>query len=391
MRKGQHGVALRHVQTLFEAGALGGLTDGQLLERYTTRGGEAAELAFAALVERHGPMVLRVCRAVLARRARRPRRLPGHVPGPGPPGRLALGARLARPLAPSGGRPRRLLRPVGRGPAAAARAEGGREGGPTVGDERRDDLGPVFHEEVGRLPERYRAAIVLCYLEGLTHEQAARHLGWPIGTVQSRLARGRERLRRRLTRRGLAPSAGLLGVMLLEEPASASVPASLAGSTARSAMRFATGHMAVGVISASVVDLAEGVLKVMLLNKLKVVVALMLVSSTLVVGAVVLAQSGPAGPRGEGQGETPGRGTDRPQAEGLAGGGGSTGVRGQQGAVQEQVKLARKALRDLDLLQKGDALSRTDPQFALWERRRSRPFGPREPVRPNSSPPSKPT
>src|SRR5688500_5567942 len=69
-----------------------------------------------------------------------------------------------------------------------------------------DDLGAVVHEELNRLPGRYRAAVVLCCLEGLTQQQAAQQLGWPLGTVQSRLARGRERLRLRLTRRGLAPS-----------------------------------------------------------------------------------------------------------------------------------------------------------------------------------------
>ena len=66
MARARQGAVLRHIRALFDAGTIGGLTDGQLLERFTTRGGEAAELAFAALVERHGPMVLRTCRAVLA-------------------------------------------------------------------------------------------------------------------------------------------------------------------------------------------------------------------------------------------------------------------------------------------------------------------------------------
>ena len=62
---GQNGAGLRHLQTLCSVGTVGGLTDGQLLERFTARSDEVAELAFAALVERHGPMVLRVCRSVL--------------------------------------------------------------------------------------------------------------------------------------------------------------------------------------------------------------------------------------------------------------------------------------------------------------------------------------
>ena len=81
------GAVLRHMQTLFNVGTVAGLTDGELLERFTTRG-EAAELAFAALVERHGPMVLRVCRRKPVRPRRRQGCLPGDVPGPGAQGPL---------------------------------------------------------------------------------------------------------------------------------------------------------------------------------------------------------------------------------------------------------------------------------------------------------------
>src|SRR5690348_5256374 len=65
MAKGQHDSASRHVRTLFHLGTVGSLTDRQLLERSAGEGADAAELPFAALVERHGPMVLRVCRSVL--------------------------------------------------------------------------------------------------------------------------------------------------------------------------------------------------------------------------------------------------------------------------------------------------------------------------------------
>src|SRR5262249_62246231 len=82
-----------------------------------------------------------------------------------------------------------------------------------VAEEDRDGLGGVLHEEVGRLPERYRRPILLCYFEGLTHEQAASELNWPVGTVRSRLARARDRLRTRLTRRGIAPDAANLHVL----------------------------------------------------------------------------------------------------------------------------------------------------------------------------------
>src|SRR5437868_5260958 len=81
------------------------------------------------------------------------------------------------------------------------------------GDSAADDAAPdaslrdlqwALHEEIDRLPENHRAAVVLCYLEGLTHEEAARRLGWPLGSVKGRLARAREQLRDRLVRRGLA-------------------------------------------------------------------------------------------------------------------------------------------------------------------------------------------
>ena len=84
--------------------------------------------------------------------------------------------------------------------------------------------GKFSTEEVSRLPERYRAAVVLCLLEGLTPEQAAQQLGWPAGTVHSRLARGRERLRGRLTRQGLAPAIAGAGLLLAAEPAGAVPP-----------------------------------------------------------------------------------------------------------------------------------------------------------------------
>ncbi|HLH27608.1 MAG TPA: sigma-70 family RNA polymerase sigma factor, partial [Acidimicrobiales bacterium] len=81
-------------------------------------------------------------------------------------------------------------------------------------DIERAELRSVIDEEVGQLPERYRMPLILCYLEGLRHEEVARRLGCPVGTIESRLSRARERLRTRLTRRGLAPTASMLGAVL---------------------------------------------------------------------------------------------------------------------------------------------------------------------------------
>src|SRR5262249_31127961 len=106
-------------------------------------------------------------------------------------------------------------------------------------------FGPGVQEEVRRLPEKYRAAVVLCYWQSLTHEQAAAKLGCPLGTVRSRLARARKLLHRRLTRRGLAPVAAVLTLGLGESPGAAAVeavPRALVEETIRSAARVASGH-----------------------------------------------------------------------------------------------------------------------------------------------------
>ena len=84
-------------------------------------------------------------------------------------------------------------------------------------------FGPIVQEEVRRLPEKYRSVVLLCYWEGLTQEQAAAQLGCPIGTVRSRMARARDILRRRLVRRGLAPTAGALAAALGESSTRAAV------------------------------------------------------------------------------------------------------------------------------------------------------------------------
>ena len=189
MIEGDRGVVVRGVGALCRAGTFAGMSDGQLLERFLARGGEAGELAFAVLVERHGPMVLRVCRAALGDRhdaedafqatflalvrgAGAIRRRDSVAPWlHGAALRVAACARAA------GARRRKH-----EGRVAARRHDSAR-------DRAADDLGAVLHEEVGRLPARYRAAVLLCDLEGLSIAEAARHLGCPVGTVKSRVAR----------------------------------------------------------------------------------------------------------------------------------------------------------------------------------------------------------
>jgi RNA polymerase sigma factor (sigma-70 family) len=295
MGSGHSDTTIRRLRTLFSMGAVGQLTDGQLLKRFTTGPREAAESAFAAMVERHGPMVLRVCQSalgdahdaqdafqatflVLVRRA-------GAVRDHDSVGSWLHGVAL-RVAAKAKAEAARRRTHERRG-AERASVRGG-------GDEDRDDLRPVLHTEVGRLPEKYRAPIVLCYLEGLTHEQAAQQLGWPVGTVRGRLARARDLLRARLTRRGLALPVGLLAAGLSTQAVSAAMPAALRDSTIQAAMRFAAGKaMTTGVVPAAVVALAEGGQRTMFLTKLKAAAAVVLVPGLFVAGAGVLAQQGP--------------------------------------------------------------------------------------------------
>ena len=148
---------------------------------------------------------------------------------------------------------------------------------------------PEVQEEVDRLPEKYRVPIVLCYIEGLTHEEAAGQLHLPVGTVKVRLSRARARLRGRLTRRGLAP---VLATVALAGRAFGAVPTLVADSTIKAAVRIAAGR-AVGV-SDPVTALVEGVLKAMFLTKLKTTAVFVAAGVTLV---LALAAVVPAFPR----------------------------------------------------------------------------------------------
>jgi RNA polymerase sigma factor (sigma-70 family) len=292
----QNTATFRQIRTLFDLGAIGGLTDRQLLERFEQGGGEGAELAFRALVERHGPMVLRVCRSVLGDAddaddafqatflvlVRRAGSLWVHD-SLGPwlhqvAHRTAVGLRSAA------ARRRRH--------EEAALVRSSRATGAGV---EAQELGAVLHEEVGRLPDRYRAVIVLCLLEGLTHAQAARRLGWPAGTVQSRLARGKTLLRDRLTRRGVAPCALGFGGRASIDAAVATPPSALVGATIRTATLFSLDREA---IPAAITGLAKQVVHAMLILKLKAALRPLLLAA-LVLGAGVytaLRASGQAPP-----------------------------------------------------------------------------------------------
>ena len=247
MATGRRGEVLKGFRTLFEVGSISGLSDAELLDRSSTAGGATAELAFAALVERHGPMVLRVCRKALG---------DPHDAHDAFQSTFLVLARKAEAI-----RDRRsvasFLHGVALRVAASSRAAEARrrrherkkaEGAPstsTVTLEEPSEIGAVLHQEVGRLPGRYRDAVVLCYLEGRSCEEAAGHLQLPVGTIKSRLSWARQRLRDRLTKRGLAPAAGAVATILAAESAHAAMalPARWVETTAESALTFAADRV----------------------------------------------------------------------------------------------------------------------------------------------------
>jgi RNA polymerase sigma factor (sigma-70 family) len=287
------------LRAIFEGGTVAGLTDGQLLARFAAPRAKEAEPAFTALVARHGPMVLGVCQGllgthdaedafqatflVLARKAgalRQPDLLGPWLHG--------VAHRTARRLRDKNARRRRH------------EAEAAMCGATPLGHAERHESRPVsrdeieaLHEEIERLPERYRTAVVLCHLQGLTHDEAARRLGRPVGTISARLSRARERLRSRLSRRGLALPAGMMATAMGTKNASA-VPAALASSTARIAMSVSAGLTA-GSIPASIATLSQGVLRSMVFAKLRMISAMLFVLGAAAGSMVVLAQHG--GPR----------------------------------------------------------------------------------------------
>jgi RNA polymerase sigma factor (sigma-70 family) len=180
------------------------MTERQLLECFVTSNDPDA---FGALLERHGPMVLAVCRTVL--------RAQHDVEDAFQETFLIL-ARNAGTITHSetiGPWLRRVaLRRAQKAQLQASRRRVRERNRTDFRPEYSTDpsdfsLIPLLRKEVSHLPEHYRLAVVLCYLEGKTHQEAAAQLGCPIGTIKGRLSRARQVLRNRLSRRGLDPYA----------------------------------------------------------------------------------------------------------------------------------------------------------------------------------------
>jgi RNA polymerase sigma factor (sigma-70 family) len=274
------------LETLYTLGAVGSFTDDELLERFLARTDKAAsEAAFAALVERHGAMVFSVCQRIVRQHddahdafqatflvlARRARSIHGR--GTVAAWLFGIARRIAARARVDTSRRRRLEK------LHAERRIHDDVATKTQAEEAEPDYSPLI-AAIDRLPERYRMPVVLYYFEGLNTEAVARRLGCPRGTVLSRLARARERLRRRLEYRGvsletLMPAASASGRLFT----STTVPSSLVYNTVRAASCLALGETTLkSVVPASVASLSSAVVRNLVFAKLQLPLVLVILS-----------------------------------------------------------------------------------------------------------------
>ena len=262
------GAVRDQLDRLFHRGTVAGLGEAALLRRYVV---ERDEAAFAALVARHGPMVLGVCRRIL--------RDERDVEDAFQATFLVLVRRDG--AIRDGDLVGRWLYGVARRVAVRARAHSARRfvheqsvDGPiepetalsVSRDAERRELATIVDEEVARLPSALRDPVVLCYLEGMSHDEAADRLRWPVGTVRSRMARARELLRHRLARRGVTAEGTAIAAALVRLP----VPHEWLDATVRISLEFATRHAtaAAAIASARPVAIARRVIQTMVITKL---------------------------------------------------------------------------------------------------------------------------
>jgi RNA polymerase sigma factor (sigma-70 family) len=281
------GNVLLHIRRLAGPGQNEVSADCQLLDRFTTQRDESA---FAELVRQHGPMVLHVCRSVLRHEQDAEDAFQATF--------LVLARKadtIRQPEAVAGWLCEVAYRVAVKAHAASARrhAQERRDTLMSAADPTLDmtvrDLQRVLHEELRHLPDKYRVPLVLCYLEGRSHEEAARQLGWSKGTFRGRLDRGREHLRRRLAARGVALAAVLCGTAVAPAAAAEALVQAVVRVVAPSPLNGATG-----VLPGRVAALAEEVIRAMSTSKLKVVL-LGLLALGMMAGAGVLAREAVGG------------------------------------------------------------------------------------------------
>jgi RNA polymerase sigma factor (sigma-70 family) len=278
---------LHHLRNLIRRHSGGGVTDGQLLERFVR---ERDETAFEVLVWRHGSMVLALGQRMLHN---------GHdaedvlqatfltlVRKAGSISKYdSLGSwlykvayRIALRVHSRAARMMTDGPPIEEVPAADRESEA---------DWR--ELRPLLDGAIERLPEKYRTALVLCDLQGKSYREVAEQLGCPIGTVSTRVTRARQLLRKRLAHQGLALSLGALTAMLTHQTATA-MPAALTASTVRAAVLLVGQTGAAAPVSANIAELIEGANSTMLLSRFQIAALLALVIGALAIGASVMAR-----------------------------------------------------------------------------------------------------
>lgn len=258
-------------------------SDEELLRRFVA---DRCDLAFAQLVTTHGPLVMSVCRRVLgkeqdaedafqatflvlARKAaslRRARSLPAWLHKTAY--RIALRAKSANV--------RRREQPLEDETMIATG---------TLSHFASDHDQSTLDEELNRLPDRYRLPVFLCCVEGMSRNEAARRLGWSVGSLKGRLERGRQRLRRRLLLRGVSLGVALALLVHAQQTAQAAVAPSLVASTVRAGLQYAAGQGMVGYVSQNSLSLANGSLHVMSLTVSKVVLCSLMVIGSITWGA----------------------------------------------------------------------------------------------------------
>jgi C-terminal peptidase prc len=294
----QLGSVVRYLRTMAGSGNTRPRTDRQLLDDFITRRDESA---FEELVRRYGPMVLGVCRRVLndladaedafqatflilvrkAHRITKRASVASWLYGVA----YRTAARARSDLARRRLHEKRVITMAAFEP---------------VPDTIWRDLRPVLDEEVNHLPAKYREPLVLCYLHDLTYEEAAVQLGWPKGTVATRLARARELLRTRLIRRGVALPAGLLAVAMALQRTAAAVPPRLLQATVEGAVLVAAGQApAAAAASTKVAVLTQGVLGTMMFLPIKTALAVLLTIGLAVAAGSVLLQQPPVAQPGQ--------------------------------------------------------------------------------------------
>jgi RNA polymerase sigma factor (sigma-70 family) len=259
------------IRTLFHTGSIGALSDAQLLERYTSGDRASAEAAFTALVERHGPMVLGVCRRLLA---------DSHLAEDAFQATFLILAKRAHSVRNqdllSGWLHRVARRVATRLRSANIRRKVREQPGVqevAVSDTDRalrDELRLVVDQEIDHLRAAHRLPVVLCCLQGISHEEAAQQLRLPLGTLKSRLARGRKHLQERLVRRGITPSGALAaatGSAWLGSDATAAVPTVLVRATANAAAAIATGGTLGGIVSPALSSMMKQELRSVMTGK----------------------------------------------------------------------------------------------------------------------------